>query len=170
MKADSKPEVVGGLQLTSVADLVAEGDDAPILNGGNAGGAGVDPLDSAGRRYVRKQRTAAVAAIITLVLVCVGVAVAIFISNRPSSGVPIPKEFSGRFVTYDRYQPQVKYVGRLHKTVSPAGRTNLELQMEYTELITHERIVVTLTSERRGYRQVYNDSISTTVPQHRVCS
>lgn len=91
MKADSKPEVVGGLQLTSVADLVAEGDDAPILNGGNAGGAGVDPLDSAGRRYVRKQRTAAVAAIITLVLVCVGVAVAIFISNRPSSGVPIPE-------------------------------------------------------------------------------
>lgn len=72
-------------------------------------------------------------------------------------------------MTYDRYQPQVKYVGRLHKTVSPAGRTNLELQMEYTELITHERIVVTLTSERRGYRQVYNDSISTTVPQRTEC-
>jgi len=78
------------------------------------------------------------------------------------------QEFSGAFTTKDRYNAELVYAGRLHKSTDAAGRAVLEAEMEHTDPWTGERIITTLL-DHRVYMQYFNDSISMTTPTRVVC-
>lgn len=76
------------------------------------------------------------------------------------------QEFSGEFTKYDRYTNE-KVTGRIHKSVSATGKSVIEGTLSYT-MDDGNRAVVTLL-DHRAYIEVFNDTVSATVPQRVTC-
>lgn len=78
------------------------------------------------------------------------------------------QEFSGAFTTYDRYNSDLRYTGRVHKTTNDAGRTTITMRMVNTDSYSGERVVVTVLNHR-AYKQVFNDTVDATTPTRVEC-